>query len=92
MGAEVMDVENRCGACRHFYQHYVLDAQSCVKVCCGHCAYPRLKSRKPDTPACRNFAPGERELPESRYFLTRELLRWIESLEMPPEIRDEESV
>ena len=57
-------MENCCGACRHFHQHYVMDSQSCMKVCCGHCSYPRLKSRKPDTPACGNFAPGERELPD----------------------------
>ena len=84
-------MENRCGECQHFYQHYVLDAQSCVKVFCGHCSYPRLKSRKPDAPGCKHFVPGERELPESRHFLTMELLRWIESLEKPPEIRGEGS-
>ena len=75
-----------CGQCMHFHRHYVLDEQSCTAVCCGHCVFPRLKSRKPDTPACVHFEKGERELPVSRHFLTLEILRWIQSLEFPPEI------
>lgn len=44
-----------CHDCQHFHQHYIKDNEWCVSVCCGHCTYPRLKSRKPDTPACNHF-------------------------------------
>lgn len=76
-----------CGQCRHFRRHYILDEQTCKAVYCGHCVFPRLKNRKPDTPACGHFVEGEQKLPVSKHFLTMELLRWIESLEFPPEIR-----
>ena len=81
---------NTCGSCGYFHQHYVMDSQTCTAICCGHCSYPRLKHRKPDTPACKYFVPGERELPVGRQFLTLELLRWVQSLEFPPEIREME--
>ena len=84
-------MKNRtCGQCGHYHQHYVMDRQSCIVVPCGHCTYPRLKSRRPDSPACGHFEPGEQELPVDRHFLTMELLRWIQSLEFPPEVRRDE--
>lgn len=79
--------EKVCGQCGHFRQHYTLDDQSCMTVCCGHCVFPRLKNRRPDTPACGHFLMGEQKLPASRRFLTMELIRWMQSLEFPPEIR-----
>ncbi len=82
--------ENICRQCRHFRQHYVLDDQTCTAICCGHCVFPRLKNRRPDTPACGHFVAGERELPVSRDFLTMELLRWVQNLEFPPDIRENE--
>lgn len=41
--------KNTCGQCGHFRRHYVLDEQSCTAVCCGHCVFPRVKNRRPDT-------------------------------------------
>ena len=82
--------KNTCGQCGHFYQHYVLDDQSAIRVCCGHWVFPRLKNRRPDTPACGNFVAGERKLPESKHFLTMELIRWVQGLEFPPEVREGE--
>ena len=82
--------KNTCGQCGHFYQHYVLDDQSAIRVCCGHCVFPILKNRRPDTPACGNFVAGVRMLPESKHFLTRELIRWVQGLEFPPEVREGE--
>ena len=33
-----------CVNCRHFYQHYNAKGQ---RVRCGHCYYPRVKTRMP---------------------------------------------
>ena len=81
--------KNTCGQCGHFRRHYVLDEQLCTAVCCGHCVFPRLKNRRPDTPACGSFVAGEQQGPLSKHFLTMELIRWVQSLEFPPEIREE---
>lgn len=44
-----------CVNCRHFYQHY---NQKGKPVMCGHCVYPRLKTRMPyDT--CDKFQRKE---------------------------------
>lgn len=45
-----------CANCRHFYRHYVHEPeQYCfVPIGHGHCAYPRLKSRKIDD-VCDKF-------------------------------------
>ena len=82
--------KNTCGRCAHFRRHYILDEQVCTAVCCGHCVFPRLKNRRPDSPACGHFVEGEEGLPEQKHFLTMELIRWIRSLELPPEIRTDE--
>ena len=82
--------QNICGQCEHFHRHYVLDEQALMPACCGHCVYPRLKNRRPDAPACGNYVMGERKLPVSKHFLTMELVRWVQSLELPPEIREGE--
>lgn len=40
-----------CANCQHYYQHY---NERGVKVQCGHCVSPRIKTRMPyDT--CGNF-------------------------------------
>ena len=80
--------KNTCGQCGHFRQHYILDDQGCAVVCCGHCVFPRMKNRRPDLPACGNFVAGERKKPVNRHFLTMELIRWVKSLELPPDIRE----
>ena len=79
--------ENRCKNCKHFLQHYIMDEGSCAAVNCGHCTVPRLKTRKPDAPACVHYVRRETPAPANRHFLTAELLRWIQTLELPPEIR-----
>lgn len=46
-----------CGNCRHFYQHFNEKGQT---VECGHCVYPRVKTRMPyDT--CEHFQRKEVE-------------------------------
>lgn len=44
-----------CENCVHFLKHYVILGNRLFVVNCGHCIYPRVKSRKPRTPACAHF-------------------------------------
>ncbi len=48
-------MKQTCERCKYFIQHYVRHGKGYGKVYCGHCRYPRLKSRKPDTQACDKF-------------------------------------
>ena len=46
----------QCKDCKHFRQHYVHFLETRLSpIPCGHCVYPRLKHRRPDTPACVHF-------------------------------------
>lgn len=48
--------EPTCKDCQHFRQHYVFFLETRYDpVPCGHCVYPRLKHRRPDTFACIYF-------------------------------------
>lgn len=51
-----------CKNCKHYIQHYVQHGRGYMIVYCGHCCYPRLKHRKPDTPACAHYKEKE-EIP-----------------------------
>lgn len=45
--------EFTCQDCHHFLQHYTHRARgNYVRCHCGHCIFPRIKTRLPDTPAC----------------------------------------
>mgnify|MGYP001864168692 CR=1 FL=1 len=52
-----------CSDCNHFVQHYGRrnDIEARVagtrfyKTNCGHCTYPRIKNRSPETIACNHF-------------------------------------
>ena len=72
----------------HYRQHYILDEQCCTPINCGHCTYPRLKHREPNTHACSYFElrTTPTALPDRNsviHFLTTELLQHILSLELP---------
>lgn len=50
-------MENTCEGCRYFYQHYVrVNNRLYVPTKCGHCGHPRIRDKRPDTPACQRFA------------------------------------
>ena len=53
--------EKYCEDCKYFRQHYITDGTRYDYVYCGHCVYPRLKTRKPDTPACFYFVQREKD-------------------------------
>lgn len=47
-----------CELCRYFHQHYtLLRPEHFLRCDCGHCHYPRVKTRKPETAACKHFEP-----------------------------------
>lgn len=81
-----------CKECEHFRQHYVLDAQRGTPVNCGHCVYPGIKHRRPDTSACRYFVQCTgKDLPnrdEVVSFLTTDFLKEILKMGLPPELGD----
>ena len=47
--------EECCKSCKHFRQHYVKMGRRYSEVFCGHCVYPRLKTRKPDAEGCKYY-------------------------------------
>ena len=56
MQIEVFETEEVCANCKHFYQHYIPDVRcgyGMLAVNSGHCVKPRVKDRKPCTPACK---------------------------------------
>lgn len=84
--------EARCKDCTHYRQHHVLDEQSCTAVDCGHCIYPRQKHRKPDARACSYYElrMNPAAMPDRErvvQFLTEEMLQYILSLNLPPEMK-----
>ena len=44
--------DSTCKTCRHFRQHYIRYGRSYREAYCGHCVYPRVKQRSPDTKGC----------------------------------------
>ena len=49
-----------CCTCIHFYQHYGKGKKKYHLVDCGHCCYPRLKTRKTDQ-TCEHWKGKKRE-------------------------------
>ena len=84
--------EEVCADCVHFRQHYILDEQSCMTVNCGHCVHSRLKGREPTHRACKAFELRAQppSIPNRNHvirFLTTQVLEYILSLDLPPEIK-----
>lgn len=55
-----------CKDCSHFRQHYIRFGRSYREAHCGHCVYPRVKRRTPDTKACSEFKRKVDSSPENR--------------------------
>ena len=56
----ITDKEATCANCKHYVQHYVqhcmsIDSAYMMPCNCGHCVYPRVKSRKPGD-VCEKFS------------------------------------
>ncbi len=44
-----------CKTCNFFVQHYYKRNNRFFILYCGHCIYPRIKNRNPDTPSCNYY-------------------------------------
>lgn len=79
-----------CKTCSYFRHHYHIDEECYMQIDCGHCIYPRLKHRKPNTKACSYYQHRATPplLPNRNqvvYFLTTQILEHILTLPLPPE-------
>lgn len=53
---KITDDESTCANCEHYVQHYTsIDGVHMTPCNCGHCVYPRVKSRKPGD-VCEKFS------------------------------------
>lgn len=79
-----------CKDCQYFLQHYILDKQKFYKIYCGHCTFSRAKRKCPDMPACEHFTAGSADTDAfaSKEYLTKELLQYMLTLDLLPEIKD----
>ena len=51
-------IEPTCADCVHVRRHYIrFDEFRFTEIPCGHCVHPRLKHRRPESPACVHFKP-----------------------------------
>ena len=82
--------EKQCKNCQHFMQHLALDNRRLFRVYCGHCTFKKAKRKLPDTKACENYITGSppEEAFATKEYLSKELLQYILSLDLLPEIED----
>ena len=80
--------ERQCKECQYYLRHYTLDKRKIFRVYCGHCTFSRVRRKLPDTKACENFIPGppQEDAFASKEYLSKELLQYVLSLELLPEI------
>jgi len=81
-----------CANCSYYLRHYTFDARKIFRVYCGHCTFSRPKRKLPDAKACENFIPGlpQEDAFASKEYLSKELLAYMLSLELLPEIGNKE--
>ena len=82
--------ENQCNGCQYYRQHYTFDSRRIFRVYCGHCTLERAKRKRPDSKACESYIPGpaQEDAFASKEYLSKELLQYMLSLELLPEIED----
>lgn len=82
--------EYRCKNCANYRQHYTFDQRHIFRVYCGHCMVPKVRTRRPDAKICKHFvfAPSDESMFARKEYLSKELLQYLLSLELLPEIRD----
>jgi len=83
-------IKRQCKECQYYLQHYTLDKRKIFRVYCGHCTFGRPKRKLPNASTCENFVYGA--APEdafvSKEYLSKELVEYLLSLELLPEIVD----
>ena len=82
--------EKHCLDCKNFLQHYTFNSRKIFRVYCGHCTLTPTKRMKPDAVACEKYlpAPSPKDTFVSKEYLSKELLRYMLSLELLPEIEE----
>lgn len=79
-----------CKNCRHFKQHYTFSENRCHWVDCGHCVKRKGKSRSVWSKGCEFFEQREESVELiTKQFLSKRLLEYALSLDLPPEITGE---
>ena len=80
-----------CGSCAFFQQHYALNRNKLFRVYCGRCLLTRPKRKVADAKACSEYQTCEPDISAfaSKEYLSKELLRYVLSLPLLPEIEDE---
>ena len=81
-------IERQCKECQYYRQHYTLDKRKIFRVYCGHCTLGRPKRKLPDTKACEDFIfdTAQEDAFASKEYLSKELLQYVLSLDLLPEI------
>ena len=80
----------QCKNCQHYLQHFALNKRRLFRVNCGHCTLSKPKRKQPDAKACENFihCPSVEEAFASKEYLSKELLKYVLSLDLLPEIKE----
>ena len=83
-------MQNTCKTCAHYRQHYILKERKIFRVYCGHCTYPKIKAKRPDSMACAHYllSAADEEAFASKEYLSKTLLEYMRNLELLPEIHD----
>lgn len=82
--------EKQCKNCQYYLRHYTFDERKIFRIYCGHCTFNRSKTKKPDAAACENFIPGspQEDAFVRKEYLSKELLQYMISLELLPDIKE----
>ena len=82
--------ENQCKSCQYYLQHYTLGKRKIFRVYCGHCTFKRARRKLPDAKACENYIPrpAQEDAFVSKEYLSKELLEYMLSLELLPEVEE----
>ena len=82
--------DKTCQTCLHFQQHYSIKNGKIIRVCCGHCFFPKVKRKQPFSKACEHYTlgPPDEDAYADKKYLTKELLKYLLTLELLPQIED----
>ena len=83
--------KTQCKDCKFFVQHYGLNQRKLFRLNCGHCiTIHKMRQKRPDALSCDNFQPGptDQEAFVSKEYLSKELLHYVLSLDLLPELQD----
>ena len=82
--------DKTCKTCTRFHQHYILSEGRIIRVFCGHCTFPKIRTKRPFNKACENYsyAPPDEDAFADQKYLTKEMIRNLFRMEFLPPIED----